>query len=301
MKRTLLIFAILFFTYNVLAQNVVNTSISHHSDTSTHISRLWLHSYDKEVDFFNRLNTLRYEDYPNSSEDYDEAPVGYMMCYTSKSFLEKAEKEFQKLGLPSIDACMCLKNDKGPYLQNIEYLRSFIDTDAYLHSDDEFPYALTNSRGIALFDIELYATEFIMSVAISQIIENDRNQLLKYHKTILNCFRFWFTISYEARGIMQMSGLTGDTYRACWPYLRLYNEILHQAVVSEDYENLFSVYRNIIPFISYHQTISHRNYNEELLHSLSDESVGKAPIFNSLYEMNDIDEYKSLLKEIKDN
>ena len=225
--------------------------------------------------------------------------MGYLMCYTSSSFLEKAGKEFQKLGLPPVESCKTFDDDKDPYSRYIKYLRSFIDTDAYLHSDDEFPYAMTNTRGIALFDIELYATEFIFYILSSQISVNDKEQLLKYHNTIFNCFRFWFTISYHSRGMMQMSGLTGDTYRACWPYLRLYNEILHQTIVREDYNGLFRIYKNIIPFISYGQTISNRNYNEELLRSLSDDSVDHAQIINSLSDVMCIEDYELLLNEFK--
>ena len=260
-QRIAIILVILLSSHNAVSQDWVDRDVPHRNDTSTLISRLWLHSYEAEIAFFDIINSLRYEGYPYTDDDYYCSPMGYLMCYTSSSFLEKAGKEFQKLGLPPIEICKSFGDDKDSYRKYIKYLRSFIDTDAYLHSDDEFPYAMTNTRGIALFDIELYATEFIFYILSSQISVNDKEQLLKYHNTILNCFRFWFTISYHTRGIIQMSGLTGDTYRACWPYLRLYNEILHKAVISGDYEGLFRIYKNIIPFISYYQTISSRNYN----------------------------------------
>ena len=295
----ILIFVILLFSHNTVAKDWEESTESHRNDTSTLISRLWLHSYEDEIAFFDKINSLRYEGYPYSGDDYYCSPMGYLMCYTSNSFFEKAGKEFQKLGLPPVESCKTFDDDKDPYSKYIKYLRSFIDTDAYLHSDDEFPYAMTNTRGIALFDIELYATEFIFYILSSQISVNDKEQLLKYHNTILNCFRFWFTISYHSRGMMQMSGLTGDTYRACWPYLRLYNEILHQAIVREDYNGLFRIYKNIIPFISYGQTISNRNYNEELLRSLSDDSVDHAQIINSLSDVMCIEDYELLLNEIK--
>ena len=295
----ILVLVVLLFSHNSVAQNWVDRTVPHRNDTSTLISRLWLHSYENEIAFFEKINSLRYEGYPYIGDDYYSSPMGYLMCYTSNTFLDKAGKEFQKLGLPSVETCKELDNDKDSYRKYIKYLRSFIDTDAYLHSDDEFPYAMTNTRGIALFDIELFATELIIYIASSHISVNDKDQLLKYHNTILNCFRFWFTISYHSRGMMQMSGLTGDTYRACWPYLRLYNEILHKAVISQDYEGLFRIYKNIIPFISYYQIISSRNYNEELLRALSDDSVDHTQIINSLYDVMCFEDYELLFNEFK--
>lgn len=295
----ILVLVVLLFSHNSVAQNWVDRTVPHRNDTSTLIYRLWLHSYENEIAFFEKINSLRYEGYPYIGDDYYSSPMGYLMCYTSNTFLDKAGKEFQKLGLPSVETCKELDNDKDSYRKYIKYLRSFIDTDAYLHSDDEFPYAMTNTRGIALFDIELFATELIIYIASSHISVNDKDQLLKYHNTILNCFRFWFTISYHSRGMMQMSGLTGDTYRACWPYLRLYNEILHKAVISQDYEGLFRIYKNIIPFISYYQIISSRNYNEELLRALSDDSVDHTQIINSLYDVMCFEDYELLLNEFK--
>lgn len=298
-QRIAIILVILLSSHNAVSQDWVDRDVPHRNDTSTLISRLWLHSYEAEIAFFDIVNSLRYEGYPYTDDDYYCSPMGYLMCYTSRSFLEKAGKEFQKLGLPPIEICKSFGDDKDSYRKYIKYLRSFIDTDAYLHSDDEFPYAMTNTRGIALFDIELYATEFIFYILSSQISVNDKEQLLKYHNTILNCFRFWFTISYHTRGIIQMSGLTGDTYRACWPYLRLYNEILHKAVISGDYEGLFSIYKNIIPFISYYQTISSRNYNEELLRALSDDTVDHTQIINSFSDVMCFEDYELLFNEFK--
>lgn len=300
-RHGILILLVLLFAQNSVAQDWEDRTVSYINDTSTLISRRWLHSNEDEIVFFDKINSFRYEEYPDIGDDYYSSPVGYLMCYTSNSFLEKAGKEFQKLGLPPVETCKTFDDNKDSYRKYIKYLRSFIDTDAYLHSDDEFPYAMTNTRGIALFDIELYVTEIIIHVASSHISANDREQLLKYHNTILNCFRFWFTISYHARGLMQMSGLTGDTYRACWPYLRLYNEILHKAVISEGYDVLFRIYKNIIPFISYYQTISSRNYNEELLRTLLDDSVDHTQIINSLYDVMCFEDYELLLNELKNN
>lgn len=300
-QHGILILLVLLFAQNSLAQDWEDRIVPYINDTSTLISRKWLHSNEDEIVFFDKINSFRYEEYPYIGDDYYSSPMGYLMCYTSNSFLEKAGKEFQKLGLPPVETCKTFDDNKDSYRKYIKYLRSFIDTDAYLHSDDEFPYAMTNTRGIALFDIELYATEIIIHVASSHISANDREQLLKYHNTILNCFRFWFTISYHARGLMQMSGLTGDTYRACWPYLRLYNEILHKAVISEGYDVLFRIYKNIIPFISYYQTISSRNYNEELLRALLDDSVDNTQIINSLYDVMCFEDYELLLNEFKNN
>lgn len=299
MMSRIFIFVILLFSHNTVAQDWEDRTVPHRNDTSSLISRQWLHSYEKEIAFFDKINSLRYEGYPYIGDDYYSSPMGYLMCYTSNSFLEKAGKEFQKLGLPSVVLCKSLDDDKDSYCKYIKSLRSFIDTDAYLHSDDGYPYAMTNARGIALFDIELYVTEFIFYILSSHISINDKEQLLKYHNTILNCFRFWFTISYHSRGMMQMSGLTGDTYRACWPYLRLYNEILHKAVISEDYEGLFRIYKNIIPFISYYQTISSRNYNEELLRALSDDSVDHTQIINTLSGVMCFEDYELLFNEFK--
>ena len=100
------------------------------------------------------------------------------------------------------------------------------------------------------------------------MIASEAEKLIDYHALIMNCFRFWFTVSYIDRGISQMSGLTGDTYRACWPYLKLYNNVLHQCLIDKDYKKLFNLYEVITRIISYNDTITTSSYNKSYLESI---------------------------------
>ena len=97
---------------------------------------------------------------------------------------------------------------------------------------------------------------------------SEAKKLDDYHALIMNCFRFWFTVSYIERGISQMSGLTGDTYRACWPYIRLYNTVLNQCLIEKDYKKLFKSYEVITRIISYNDTITTSSYNKSYLESI---------------------------------
>lgn len=83
--------------------------------------------------------------------------------------------------------------------------------------------------------------------------QRDFNVFLEKHKQMMDTFRKMFTRIYHFGSLMQMSGLTGDTCRECWPFLRLYNASLHEIALpfAEQslacgimYEELINLLRN---------------------------------------------------------
>ena len=265
------------------------------------VAQLRFSSIDEEAVFFGRINDYRYQGYPYTGDEDHLIPMGYLMCYRSDSFLNKSQNELMRLGLDSFESCVTGPSSDEIYEGYIKCLRNFIDNSQYLHSDKDFPYALTNARGIALFDIELLMTELILYKYRSIMTASELGKLVDYHALIMNCFRFWFTMSYLDRGICQMSGLTGDTYRACWPYLKLYNIVLNQCLIEKDNKKLFKLYEVITHIISFNDTITKNSYNRSYLDSIgainySDEEYNlRIHTFCALWSLRDI-QFESIVE-----
>ena len=196
---------------------------------------------EKRIEFFQSLSEARYAGYqePEYEGDY---PFGDYVCYVSDEYLTEAAEVFQKLGAPSLESCISGKEKAKHYQEYMTFLRDFIDSDEILHKEGVIAYAWTNERGVWLIGLELYVTELTLYVASRSMNQHDFNLFLEKHKKMMDSFRKMCTKAYHTGAQIQMSGLTGDTCRDCWPFLRQYNASLYEMLTSGNMETLDRFY-----------------------------------------------------------
>ena len=222
----------------------------------------WLDPEEKRIEFFQSLSEARYTGY--QEPDYEgEYQFGDYACYVSGTYLTEASRKLEALGAPSLSECVSGKEKAMHYQEYISFLRSMIDSDEILHKEGAIEYAWTNERGVWLIGIELYVTELTVHVASCSMNQRDFNLFLEKHRNMMDSFRKMFTKTYHAGAQMQMSGLTGDTCRDCWPFLKLYNASLHEMLTSGNMDTMNRFYEIAQPFAE--QSLAYGIMYEELI------------------------------------
>ena len=216
-------------------------------DNSSTRKNAWQGTEEEEIKFLQSLSLSRYKGYVEP-EDNGDYPFGDYICYVSDEYITEAAEVFQKLGAPSLERCISGREKDRHYQEYMALLRDFIDSDEILHKEGAIAYAWTNERGVWLIGLELYVTELTVHVASRSMNQRDFNLFLEKHKKMMDSFRKMFTKTYHAGAQMQMSGLTGDTCRDCWPFLRLYNISLHEMTTSGNMDTMNRFYEIALPF-----------------------------------------------------
>lgn len=225
----------------------------------------WQDPDEMRIEFFQSLSEARYTGY--QEPDYEgEYQFGDYACYVSGTYLTETSRKLEALGAPSLSECVSGKEKAMHYQEYISFLRSMIDSDEILHKEGAIEYAWTNERGVWLIGIELYVTELTVHVASRSMDQRDFNLFLEKHKQMMDTFRKMFTRTYHFGSLTQMSGLTGDTCRDCWPFLRLYNASLYEMLTSGNMETLNKFYEIALPFAE--QSLACGIMYEELINLL---------------------------------
>lgn len=255
--KFLLILFLTVFSYKIFAQDEKYYSISAAPDTSTIARRMWLHTEENERAFFNKLIEFKYEEY---KYDPDNFRFGEYLFYVSEDFLTKTSAMFENIGLPPLNESLVFPNYRGYLI----YLRNFIDSDAYLHSDEEFAYGLTNERGLSLMSLEMYYHELVVAHNVVILDSIECQEFSKVYKLFKSWLVSEFTEIYDIGAVCQMSGLTGDTCRYLWPSFRLMNIIIYELTRRQEYEIAFKFMSHVT------ESISLNGLYDETLHDIRD-------------------------------